>query len=612
MDEVKSEENTEPLTEKGIIQKISRIPWKEYIRSKIKTLLAASVMLILILNIISLSRKVRSDDSINPDNVLTSSNDAIILMIISSTLYLLVMIAFSKLVFLDKREDFAIKKFSTPRAIWFFLLTISFISQVYILLDVALINVYLITGPVYFLQSVNRIIQSPLIAMGTDRIAYASVRSLVFTSLLVFNLIFPLFMFITIFTRYGRRVLKKVREDETKKYTPQKFAKFILAIPGMILLFALFSATVSKIGYISVIFLVLLLILMIWWLIQLIIIILKIIRATIILSYSNISMIIPIIFMFYILPSMVWAIWDMLFMYVYSSLDNTIYSFDFLQSQNIDPNSIKTMSVADLFAFFIKTSIYNSQSWVRIIQLDFISIIGIASLIIGFAEGYTIFAIIKSLTKGISIARTGKIVTKSAPRMVVLTRNVLFLFTWISLLWDKGVSFMYVLIVDLGFDLPELNLPRILEPIYSLTVYLGGINDVFVPLTILLIPFYFIIISSFKFLSVSIAVERTEEDNQVFFLLISSTFVLIITKIFSDIATLPEFVGNQKDYLPLSIFSNENILDFIMKITEILETIGFFAGFLFSLKSIYTKLIRKGENEIIIEEGLENNEEISQ
>ena len=111
------------------------------------------VVMIIMLAIIQLSRRIADANVINPNNVLIfQSSDAILLTFLSSLLFLIILIAFSKTIFFDKREDFGIKTMKSPRSIWFFLLTISFISQIFILLDVALVNVFLVTGPAKVLQ----------------------------------------------------------------------------------------------------------------------------------------------------------------------------------------------------------------------------------------------------------------------------------------------------------------------------------------------------------------------------------------------------------------------------------------------------------------------------
>lgn len=580
-----------------LVQKINRLPWRSYLRKQLRALFIGFLMLLFVLWIINLSREINPDqDAPNPNNVLLlDNNTAILLTTLSSFLFLVVLIAFTKVVFFDKKDDFIISSYKSPRAILFFLLTISFIAEVYILLDTALINVYLITGPVFTLQWIDKFIAVPYLLLGTDREAYANARALFFTALLVFNLLFPVFSFILIFTRYGRKTLKTTTQvDKQKKYSFKKFMLFLLAIPIMLLEFAGFSGLITSIPPLAIFLIILFIITFVWWIIQLAIILIKILRFTFILSYSNIAMILPIIFMFYLLPALVWGIWDMFLMITTNSYNETIYGFAFMKDIQVPySGNLSGLNWFELLTVYISTVFYNTQSVIRIIQLDFIFIVGIASIVIGFAEGFTLFALIKSIRTGLSITKTGRIAKESAPRLIVLTKNVLIFITWLSLLWDKILHFWSYLIIQYDLNLPDMNLPFVFEPIYNFAINLSEISDIFIPLTILLIPFYFIIMSSFKFLSVSIAAERTGEDNQVFYLLISSAFILIITKIYSDIASLPEFLTIHHTYLPLKVVSNENILDFILKITELLETIGFFGGFFASLVVVSKKLLNK-------------------
>ncbi len=595
--EIEKIDENKDIEEANRPRKVIRIPMKRFLRDKLKVVVGALIMLILILFIINLSRMINPDpDRLNPTNILIlDTNTAIILTFISSLLFIIVLMAFTKSIFFDKKDDFGIEKFKSPRSIWFFLLTISFISQIYILLDTAMINVYLITGPIYILQWVNNYIPIPYLSLGADREAYASNRALIFTSLLVFNLIFPVFMSISIFTRYGRKNLRKATTvNKDKRYSFKKFILFILMMPVMILLFAGFVSLIDYNSLIANLMLILMLMIFLWWLLQLFIIFFKAVRITMLLSYSNISMIIPIIFTFYALPAIIWALWDISVMITTGSIVNTIYDFEFMASTAVPySGNISELSAQQLFEVFISTVFYNSQSFIRIIQLDFIFIIGIASIVIGFAEGYTIFALIKSVKTGLSISKTGRVAKQSAPRLVVMTKNILLFFTWLSLLWDKFVGFWQYLISQFSLDLPAISFPVIFEPIFYLSTELLSLNEIFLPLAILLIPFYFIIMSSFKFLSVSIAADKTKDDNQIFFLLISSAFILIITQIYSDIASLPSFIGSQNRFLPLKILSNQNMLSFILKITDLLETVGFFTGFIASLFYIFKKYVVK-------------------
>ena len=597
-EEVIEEPIVEDKEEERIFEKIKRIPWKSYLRDKLKLLTGAILMLIMMVTIIYLSDNISGGrDIVNPQNVVSfDTSTAILLVLISSVLFTAVLLAFTKMLFFDRKEEFHIIKYKSPRSIWFFLLTLSFIGQVYLLLDVSLINVYMITGPVTVIQGFDSFFGINLLTDGVDRASYADIRGLIFMSLFVFNLIFPLFMFIALFTRYGRRVLKKDKEERKKKpYGRKKALYFVLAPPVMVFLGMLVTNFFGSITLLAVIFLIVIALIFIWWLIQFVILLAKLLRFTFIFGYSNITMAIPIAFIFYGLPAMLWGVWDLLTIITTGSTTNTIYGFDFMSGHNLsfDPSTISTLPFGEMIRVFFETSLFNAQSAVRIIELDFIIIIGLATVVIGFAEGYTLFALIKSISKGVSIARTGQMVTRTAPRMIVISTRVVILFTWMSILWDKFLNIWQLLLDQFSFNIPPINLPRVFEPIMQLSLDLLSISDLLIPLSILLIPFYFIITSAFKFLSVSIAVERVENDDQIFFLLISSAFILIITKIFADIASLPEFVGDHHSFLPISASIFSDLIPFISKIIESLESIGFFVGFAVSLYLIIKRFILK-------------------
>ena len=590
----------EPESDEKLIEKIRRIPWGTYIRAQLKLLVGALGMLALMVIIIFISESISGGREIpNPSSVLSlDSTNALLLILVSSLLFIAVLMAFSKMLFFDRKEEFHIENYKSPRSVWFFLLTISFLSQIFILLDVALINVYMITGPVSVIQWIDSAFDINQITDGIDRASYADIRGLIFMSLFIFNLIFPLFMFISLFTRYGRGVLKKDKEERKKKpYGLKKAIYFVLAPPFMVFLGMIVSNFFGSIPFLAVIFLIIIALIFIWWLIQLVILLARLLRFTFIFGYSNISMILPIIFIFYALPALLWGIWDLLTIIATGSTTNTIYEFEFMSSHNLtfDPGTISNLSVGEMITVFFETSLFNAQSAVRIIELDFIIIIGLATVVIGFAEGYTLFALVKSISKGASIARTGRVVSTSAPRMVIISTRLMILFAWFSLLWDKFLNLWQLILDQFSFNLPPINLPRVFEPIMQLSLDLLSISDLLIPISILLIPFYFIISSAFKFLSVSIAVEKVDNDDQVFFLLISSAFVLIVTKIFADIASLPEFIGPHQSYLPISASVFSDFIPFISKIVETLESIGFFVGLFVSLYFLLKNMIFKKE-----------------
>ncbi|MHA2091931.1 MAG: hypothetical protein ACW98K_13850, partial [Candidatus Kariarchaeaceae archaeon] len=564
--------------------------------------------------IIDLSENISGNrDDPNPSDIISySQNEDLILMGVSSLLFVLVLAFFTKVVFIDHKEEFGIESWKSTRAFWFFLLTISFISLVFILLDIALINVYLITGPVLFIWSLNSEFHLNFsyvdqIPIGTDRLAYADIRGTIFMALYAFILLFPLGMFVVILSRAGRRELVSMRVRPKDPYTLKKFIKFFLVIPFEGLLISGFAGLSNSEAppAVSLALLIVIILIAAWWLGQLLLLIFRAIKYTAFITYSNVLIVVPIIFLFYILPGLIWGAWDLL--YIWSNngdLENTIYNSEIVNPQNMrivpypDQNpdfDVTTLGWQDLLIFYLQTVFYNLGSFIRIVELDFIIIVGISALVIGFAEGYSIVAIFRSIATGVSVARSGRIARRSAPRMIVITSRLVYLLAWLALLWDKFLVLWNTIVEELAFDFPLIDVPRIFLPIYDLSLEIEDLGGIFIPLAILFVPFYFIVTSSFKFLSVSLVADKTKHDMQVFFLLISSAFILIISQILADITDLPEFQddGDHKEFLPLAGRTTENVLHFASKLFEFTESAGFYAGVIFSLGLLFKVIINK-------------------
>lgn len=578
---------------KGII----RIPWKKFLRAQFGKLIGTAFILGLMVWIIKLSEEITSNrKEVNPDGIISATGSTELqLMAISTLVFILVLTFFSKIVFFDHKEDFGIESYKSIKAVLFFLMTIAFISLVFILLDIALINIYLESLPVYIIWSLNSELHLNFsfieeIPTGTDRVAYAEIRGYLFLILFAFMLSFPLAMTIVILTRFGRNQLQERKERPRKKYKLKDWLKFFATLPLESVLLTLFFAIDSADPEVPVQFLFLLAFVLIglWWVTQLAILIFRGIKTTSFLVYSNASMVIPIVFLFYILPGLVWATWDLFVIFTTNDISNTVYAGLTGQTPNIDPSTteIRTLSSQKVLEFYFQTFLFNLGDVIRIIELDFVFIIGLSSVVIGFAEGYSIIAIVRSITTGISIARSGRIARQSSPKLIVLSSRLVLLGAWLGLLYDKFIVLWNTIQIELGVDIPDLTIPRIFEVLFDVTVDFQEWGGVFIVLSVLIVPLYFIITSSFKFLSVSIVAERTKEDTQAFFFLISSAFILIISQILADISALPEFLvdGEHYNFLPLQgINIPSTFIPFISKVFEALEAIGFYVGAIVSL-----------------------------
>ncbi len=578
---------------KGII----RIPWKKFLRAQFGKLVGTIFILGLMVWIIKLSEEITPDrDDVNPQNIISADGSVELqLMAVSTLVFILVLTFFSKIVFFDHKEDFGIESYKSIKAVLFFMMTIAFISLVFILLDVALINIYLESFPVYLIWSLNSKLNLDFafikeIPIETNREAYAEIRGYLFLILFAFMLSFPLAMTIVILTRFGRNQLQERKERPRKKYKFKDWLKFFATLPLESVLLTLFFAIDAADPEVPVQFLFLLVFVLVglWWITQLAILIFRGIKTTSFLVYSNAAMIIPIVFLFYILPGLVWATWDLFVIFTTNDISNTVYAGLTGQTPNIDPSTteIRTLSSQKVLEFYFQTFLFNLGDIFRIIELDFVFIIGLSSVVIGFAEGYSIIAIVRSITTGISIARSGRIARQSSPKLIVLSSRLVLLGAWLSLLYDKFIVLWTTLQVELGVDIPDLSIPRLFEVLFNVTVDFQEWGGVFLVLSVLIVPLYFIITSSFKFLSVSIVAEKTKDDTQAFFFLISSAFILIISQIFADISALPEFLvdGQHYNFLPLQgIQIPSTFIPFISKVFEALEAIGFYVGAIVSL-----------------------------
>jgi hypothetical protein len=127
-----------------------------------------------------------------------------------------------------------------------------------------------------------------------------------------------------------------------------------------------------------------------------------------------------------------------------------------------------------------------------------------------------------------------------------------------------------------------------------LTEYLEQFIPFLQYIPILIIPLYFILAGAFKFLSVTLITPRVKDRISVFFLLISTAFVLIITNILGDLYEIqdaPDFIGLQDAPLR-SYFLVTDILSSIVGWFEYIEAIAFYCGLIFGLLWVITRIYR--------------------
>ena len=121
-----------------VTETVHRLPWKKFIGQQLTKILFASFALVLFVITVFFSRKVAPDPlDPNPPNIIgLSSPEYLGLIVTSSVLFTLVLVAFGKTILLDHRQAFGISSLKSSRSLWFFILVIMFLSSLYILLDI--------------------------------------------------------------------------------------------------------------------------------------------------------------------------------------------------------------------------------------------------------------------------------------------------------------------------------------------------------------------------------------------------------------------------------------------------------------------------------------------
>lgn len=563
---------------------ITRIPWKEYLVSQIYKIIGFIVLAILIIGTMVYSAEITDLETMtieDPSYVITVA--------LSSICFILVLIGFSKIVLFDMANEFGLRDEETNKMIYdirFFLfsaLALSFCSAIYLLLDVFLQDTYLEILPVLVMEWVLVSAEADIPGL-TDirrgREFYQTARNIYFAFFFIIIIIFSVLVFLSILTTLGRnRVTSRFKKEELEEEEENKRLYKVLAwlaIPFVIaFLFTLLPTALGPI--VSVIFLILLA----WWLYQLLKTIFLIFwrgfKITAFITSVNALLIIPLILVLYGLPVISWTLWDLWLL-----IQEKTISFD----------------ISQMIQAAVPILQNRSTDILSIIQLDFIFITIIATFIVGFAEGFAIVAIFSAIYKGVEVVRTGQIVTRSPPKVMVISKYVILLGVWAGLVWDSLATILEMLIArfnfSFDFEIPSLVFLIYTEIIDPLADYLEAFMPIFRYLPFLLLPLYFILAGAFKFLSVTLVTPRVKERLSVFFLLISTAFVLIITNILGDIYLIqsdPNFTGVQD--APLMTYGElTNIFSSAVEIFQYVEAIAFYTGFLFGLIWVIRQMIK--------------------
>lgn len=562
-----------------------RIPWKFYLKSQLLKLFGFLVLAILVIVVMIVSADI--------DLETATSSDPIYLFAValSSICFILVLLGFSKIILFDMAAEFGLRDENTQKMnynIRFFLfasLALSFCSAIYLLLDVFLQETYLELLPVLLMDwvLVSTGATIPGLTNLTGREFYQTARNIYFGFFFLVIITFSVLVFLAILTSLGRkRVISRfqkeevVNEEEENKKVYKLLIWFAIPIINSFLL-TLFNTSVGPI------FIIIFLLLFVWWFYQLIKVIFFIFwrgfKITAFITSVNALLIIPLIAILYLLPVVSWTIWDI---------------FDQLREATL------TLELDQLIQAALIGLQSNYNDFLRIIQLDYVFITIIATFIVGFAEGFALIAIFSAITRGVEVARTGRVLVKSPPRVAVFTKYLVMLSIWLGVFWDSFIQVWNMIIDNLHIQLPRIEIPSFFYTIYNEVILpLSDSLADFIPtlqyIPILIIPLYFILAGAFKFLSVTIITPRVKDSLSTFFLLISTAFVLIITNILGDILEIqdaPGFTGIQD--APLQSFNVLSaLIKWVVEWFEYIESIAFYCGLGFGIYWVTSNYVKK-------------------
>ena len=594
---------------------LSRIPWKEFLKDQFFKLIGFLIISILIIGTIIYSGKMTNIDSILTGEVTDlelaiRDQNSLITIILSTLCFLFVLIGFSKILLFDMADEFGLRDEETHKIKYdfrFFLfsaLAISFCASMYLLLDVFLENAYIQLLPVMIVSLVLVYFEIEVDGVTNlrGRDFYVTTRNLYFTFFFFVIILFSVLVFLIILTSLARkRVASRFQKDEEEEEEEanRRLFKILawLTIP-LINLFLYFQLSTSLSTIIGIIFLILLA----WWLYQLAKVIFLILwrgfKITAFITSVNALLILPLIFVLYALPVITWTVLDIVAL---------------LQAGTI------AAELGPIIQAAIPRLIFRGTDVLGIIQLDFVFITIIATIIVGFAEGFAVFAIFSAIFKGAEVARTGRILTRSPPKVVVVSKYLILLGFWIGLSLNSFLNIWNMLILEFNIDLPPLRIPSLVYLLYNegiipLSEALETVDiEALRHIPFLLLPLYFILSGGFKFLSVTIITPQIKDRLSVFFLLISTSFVLIISTVLGDIYRIPTI----KPEAPLR--GLESILSSAVVTFQYVEALAFYLGFIFGFFWVIRQLffrkkpiidtlettIEEVEKEIVVSKGAE-------
>ncbi len=565
--------------------KVSRVPWREYLSDQLIKILGLGFITLLLVVTMEFSARLGSGILLT---VNYSNTDYLIIIIMSSLAFVLVLIGFCKIILFDMAEEFGLRD-DNGKIVYnlrFWLLTIlalSFCSSIYLLLDVHLRETYLVILPVILmkngLDSVDLDIPGLSTLNGIE--FYQTARNLFFGFFFLIIVGFSIIVFLVILTTFARRrIVRRFRKEEEEEIDIEiqgvraiyKLFLWIL-IPPFI-----YSAITTQIASnwdnedVGLIILFISLLAFVWWVYQVLKIIFLIVwrgvKITAFITSVNLLVIIPLIVVLWLLPVCLLSIADV---------------------WNVLRPSVSPLTISSIVNNFIPAFLLRLVDFTRLIQLDFIIITSLATLVVGFAEGFALIAIFSALSRGVEVARTGRVLVRSPPKIVVLSKYLVMFGVWLTLLWDSFAGIIQMLSrrfnINLGFTVPDFFDTVYEVLIVSFSEWMDNVLPTLKSLPFLLIPILIIFSGAFKFLSITLITPRVKDRGPVFFLLISTAFVLIVTNILGYIYEIK--IPNAPF---LSIIGFTNLLSDAFHTFADVESIAFYGGFFFGIGWFFWKI----------------------
>ena len=579
----------------SVKEKISRIPWREFLSKQLIKILGLGFIALLLVITMIFSNDLNLEVLLTDDY---SNTNYLIVIIFSSIAYFFVVIGFTKIILFDMAKEFGLRDDTGDMVFnlrfWLFAkLNVSFCSSIYILLGVQLENTYLVILPVLlmrtFLESIDldfRIrpsgsIETTFLSELSGRDYYQTVRNFYFDFFFIIIIGFSIIVFLSILTTFARRkIIKRFRKEEEDEEiekqgirTIYKLFLWILIPPFVYSVNHIQNTSPRANEAVTPFILIVSLLVFVWWVYQALKVIFLIVwrgtKITAFITIVNLLVIIPLIGILWLLPVFILSVEDVV---------------------TLVTQSASTFTMGEIISKFISAFIKWIRDFPSLIQMDFIIITSLATLVVGFAEGFAIIVIITALFRGVDVTRTGEFLPRSPPKIVVFSKYLFMFGIWLSLLWNSFVEIFMMLVnsldLNLEFELPDfftIVYKNVVEPI---SVWLAANWDILEELPLLLFPIIIIFSGAFKFLSVTLITPRVEERGEYFFLLISTAFVLIVTNILGYIHEL----GISDAPFQSIEGASELLSNAVITFAEV-EALSFFSGFFFGIGLVFWKII---------------------